>query len=62
MQDLLAIAVAVGAAAWLVRRSLRRLLAPGCAASDSHPSGGGSFVPLDRLVATAARPPRQESR
>lgn len=62
MQDLIAIAVAIVAAGWLVRRSLRRLRAPGCGGSEPGPSGPGSFVSLERLVATTAGPPRQEPR
>ena len=60
MQDAIVIAVAVGAALWLAWRTARRLAAPGCGAPAAEQPGAGSFVPLDRLVASAARRPRAE--
>jgi hypothetical protein len=62
MQDAIVIAVAVGAALWLAWRTARRLAAPGCGAPAAGQPGTGSFVSLDRLVASAARRPRDERR
>ncbi|MFN9369286.1 MAG: hypothetical protein ACK6CT_11070 [Planctomycetia bacterium] len=62
MQDAIAIAVAIGAALWLVRRTCRRHIAPGCGGPATGQPGGRSFVPLDRLVMTGTRPPRQAAR
>lgn len=62
MQDVIVIAVAVGAALWLARRTIRRLRTPGCGAPATGEPGGPAFVPLDRLVMTGTRPPRQATR
>lgn len=62
MQDAIVIAVAVGAALWLVRRTVRRLRAPGCGAPATGQPGAPAFVPLDRLVMTGTRPSRQAAR
>ena len=62
MQDAIVIVVAVGAALWLAWRTARRLAAPGCGAPAAGQPGAGSFVSLDRLVASAARRPRDERR
>lgn len=48
MQDILALAVAALAAAWLVQVLLRRLLAPPC--RPPSPGGGDGFVPLEDLA------------
>lgn len=61
-QDVIVVAIAVGAALWLVRRTIRRLRAPGCGAPATGEPGGSAFVPLDRLVMTGTRPPRQPTR
>jgi len=50
MQDLVAIAVAVAAGAWIVRTLWRQLAAPACSRSDA-PRGADGFVPLDDLTA-----------
>ena len=49
MQDLVAIAVAVAAGAWIVRTLWRQLAAPACG-QRSVPPGADGFVPLDALV------------
>jgi len=50
IQDVVAIAVAAAAAAWLARGFLRRLGRPGCGgAAPTAPSGADGFVPIDRL-------------
>jgi hypothetical protein len=49
LQDLVAIAVALAAAAWLARTLLRRLVAPPCS-PPAPPGGGDGFVPLDDLT------------
>ncbi len=49
MQDVLAIAVAVAAAAWLVRTLWRQVAAPSCGKADVPPGADG-FVPLDDLA------------
>jgi hypothetical protein len=51
-QDILALAIAALAAAWLARTLVRRLVAPPCR-PPAAPGGGDGFVPLDALV-----PPR----
>jgi len=48
MQDVIAIAAAVAAAAWLVRTLWRQLAAPSCGKADT-PAGADGFVPLDDL-------------
>lgn len=57
MQDVIAIAVAVAAAAWLVRTFWLRLAAPSCGKPDLPPGADG-FVPLGDLnrPADPARP------
>ncbi|GDX95475.1 hypothetical protein LBMAG47_11390 [Planctomycetia bacterium] len=62
MQDAIVIAVAVGAAVWLVRMTVRRLRAPGCGGPTTGQPGAPAFVPLDRLVMTGTRPPGQTAR
>ncbi|MFM7250414.1 MAG: hypothetical protein ACKO5R_10980 [Planctomycetaceae bacterium] len=52
--DIAAIAIAVAAAAWLVRGWMRSLTAPPCGAGRDVPAGADGFVPLDGL----APPPR----
>jgi hypothetical protein len=47
MQDLLALAAAFLAAAWLARRFASRMLAPPC--RPPIPGGGDGFVPLESL-------------
>lgn len=50
LQDLVAIAVAAAAAAWLARGFLRRLGRGGCGSSAPTPPGqADAFVPIDRL-------------
>jgi hypothetical protein len=49
MQDLLAIAVAVAAAAWLARTLWRQVAGPSCGKADAPPGADG-FVPLDDLA------------
>ena len=50
IQDVVAIAVAAAAAAWLARGFLRRLGRGGCGGSaPSAPGGPDGFVPIDRL-------------
>jgi hypothetical protein len=49
MQDLVAIAVAVAAGAWIVRTLWRQLAAPACGQRPAQPGADG-FVPLDDLV------------
>ena len=49
MQDLIAIAVATGAAMWLAWSLKKRFFAPPCQPPDV-PGGGDGFVPLDSLT------------
>ncbi len=50
LQDVVALAVATAAAAWLARGFLRRLARPGCGRSTPPaPGGADGFVPIDRL-------------
>jgi hypothetical protein len=49
MQDVIAIAVAVAAGAWLVRTLWCQLAAPSCGKPDA-PAGADGFVPLDSLA------------
>jgi len=50
IQDVVAIAVAAAAAAWLARGFRRSLARPGCGGSaPTAPSGADGFVPIDRL-------------
>jgi hypothetical protein len=58
MQDLVAIAVAVAAGAWIVRTLWRQLAAPACGRPEAPPGADG-FVPLDDLK---ARPPKNPGR
>lgn len=63
MQDALAIAISLLAAAWLARSLLGRLLAPPCRPPAAGPPGSDGFVPLDRLTApksgqTGPTPPK----
>lgn len=51
MQDILVIAIAVGAAAWLARTLLRRVMTPSC---GPPPGAADGFVPLERLAGRAA--------
>jgi hypothetical protein len=62
VQDAIVIAVAVGAALWLARRTIRRLLAPGCGGPATGQSGGPAFVPVERLLMTGTRPLRDAAR
>lgn len=50
IQDVVAVAVAVAAAAWLARGFFTRLGRPGCG-TDRRPQADGpdGFVPIDRL-------------
>ena len=51
LQDIVAIAVAAAAAAWLARGFLRRLGRGGCGSSaPPAPKGADGFVPIDRLT------------
>lgn len=52
--DIAAIAIAVAAAAWLVRGWMRSLTSPPCGAGRDLPAGADGFVPLDGLA-----PPRR---
>ncbi len=55
LQDIVAIAVAAAAAAWLARGFLRRLGRPGCGSSaPPAPGGADGFVPIEGL-----RPPKK---
>ena len=56
MQDILAIAIAVAAAAWLARTLVRRLVVPSCGPPPGGPADADGFVPLERL--TGRRDPR----
>jgi hypothetical protein len=63
MQDAIAIAVSLLAAAWLARSLLRRLFAPPCRPPNAAPPGTDGFVALDQLTPperqkTASRPPK----
>lgn len=50
LQDVVAIAVAAAAAAWLARGFLRRLGRGGCGSSAPTPPGeADGFVPIDQL-------------
>ena len=50
IQDVVAIAVAAAAVAWLARGFRRSLARPGCGRNASPPTGGADgFVPIDRL-------------
>lgn len=50
LQDVVAIAVAAAAAAWLARGFLRRVGRGGCGGSAPSALGGADgFVPIDRL-------------
>lgn len=53
MQDILVLAIAVGAGAWLVRTLVRRVMTPSC---GPPPGGADGFVPLERLAGRAAPP------
>jgi len=53
MQDVVAIAVACVAAAWLVRTFARQFFAPPCSPPSGSPDGDG-FVPLDALKKAGA--------
>jgi len=61
VQDLLAIAVAVAAAAWLARSLANRFWAPPCQ-PPATPGGGDGFVPLDDLAASTKKPGRSSER
>jgi hypothetical protein len=50
MQDAIAIAVAVAAAAWLAWSLVRRCFAPPCRPPQAAPGNADGFVPLDRLI------------
>ena len=52
MQDFIAAACAVAAAAWLVRSLTKRFFAPPCS-PPSVPGGGDGFVSIDALAHTA---------
>ncbi|MFM7138042.1 MAG: hypothetical protein ACKO1M_13385 [Planctomycetota bacterium] len=54
MQDAIAVAVAIAAAAWLAWSLGRRLVAPPCRPPDA-PSGSDGFVPLDALGDSATK-------
>jgi hypothetical protein len=58
MQDVVAIAVACLAAAWLVRTFARQCFTPPCSPPSGAPEGDG-FVPLEALKKAGAsrRPP-----
>ena len=50
LQDVVAVAVAAAAAAWLAWGFRRSLARPGCGRNASPPPGGADgFVPIDRL-------------
>jgi hypothetical protein len=57
VQDLVAIAVAVAAAAWLARSLAKRFWAPPCR-PPATPGGGDGFVPLGDLAASTKKPGR----
>lgn len=51
LQDVVAVAIAAAAAAWLARGFLRRLGRGGCGSSAPTPPGqADAFVPIDRLT------------
>ena len=52
MQDRIAIAVATGAAIWLIWSLTKRFFAPPCQ-PPAVPGGGDGFVPLDNLTKTS---------
>lgn len=52
MQDMLVLAIAVGAAAWLARTLVRRVMSPSC---GSPPGDTDGFVPLERLAGTVVQ-------
>lgn len=54
MQDALAIAFALAAAAWLARSLFKRFFAPPCRPPGAGPDGVDGFVPLDRLTGRTA--------
>ncbi|NDC63666.1 MAG: hypothetical protein EBZ59_06705 [Planctomycetia bacterium] len=55
MQDAIAIAVAVAAAAWLARSLVARLRAPACGPPTPGPAGSDGFVPLETLAGPASQ-------
>ena len=50
MQDVVAIAIAALAAAWLARSLMKRLVAPPCQPPSAGPPGADGFIPLDSLT------------
>jgi len=71
MQDILALAIAAAAAAWLVRTLVRRLArftdcglarctaggpARPCGSASGGPAGADAFVPLERLAGAIRGP------
>jgi hypothetical protein len=60
MQDVIAIAVALVAAAWLGRTLVRRLFAPSCG-PPAQPGGGDGFVPLETLSKRPRASPQDEA-
>jgi len=61
MQDAIAIAVAVAAAAWLARSLWRQLAAPSCGKA-APPAGADGFVPIADLTLRQTKPGRSEER
>jgi hypothetical protein len=55
VQDMLAIAVASLALAWLAWSLSRRLLAPPCQPPSAGPPGSDGFVSLDALAKSSAQ-------
>lgn len=48
MQDIVALAVSIAAAAWLVRTVARGFLSPPC--RPPEPGGADGFVPLEAII------------
>jgi hypothetical protein len=62
MQDAVAIAVALVAAAWLGWSLVARCLTPSCGPPTNTPAGSDGFVPLDALRGPEKKPGRSRER
>ena len=55
MQDFIAVAITLAAAAWLARTLLKRLRAPPCRPPSAGPAGTDGFVSIDDLMTPRRR-------